>query len=639
MWGKLLGLKKQGTVYLFIAVVLPAIAADGYVGSGKCAQCHADIARSQSTTRMARTWHGAMSSVLAPAYAGRKSESDLVYTIHREENAISFSVRNALLGSLTAPVETIVGGPRHGISFLARLQDIGGETLARPVLVETRYLYSTPHRRLELSPGFSKEVPASWETAVGRVLAPVFEKRCLTCHGAALNPRLAETGVRCESCHGPGEAHVASIQKGKAGDIVNPAKFSNEQKIAQCGVCHGDARPLADALPADLLISHQMEALTHSECYVQSGAGLSCSTCHNPHSDEPGAVAASEKVCGSCHSSSAKPHAAICPVNQKSGCVTCHMQTTQSDTFQMVDHWIRAVPAKENPRKVAAMRSQVAPKREFLRLISVEDRAKAEELRAQAVGGASFFDLARRNSTGPSALSGGYLGDVEVAKLAPALRTAALPLSYGELSPVVETAGQFVILQRLPRDFRWRANELFEEGQSLRQRGFLDAAVAKYQAALQLYPHFLRALVFLGSAISGQGDAGRATAILEHAVKLYPDDTGALYNLGIAYGAGGRGEDERKTYERAIALDPDLTLAYINLGAALFAAGKLDGAAEVFEQGLRTNPLSARLYYNLSLVREQQGRNAEAARLMRVVKAIDPRLTGSDLSVRKPEQH
>jgi tetratricopeptide (TPR) repeat protein len=623
----------------FILAAAATAAPRGFVGSSKCAQCHADIARTQATTRMAHTWHGSTTSALPPGYVGRAVEGKTSYTLEQAANTISFAAKSPSLGSVTAPVEAIVGGPRHGLSFLARIEQIAGEALARPALFETRFLYSTPHRQLELSPGFSKEPPASWETALGRVLAPEFEKRCLTCHGAPLAPGLQGTGVQCESCHGPGGEHLASVAQGTPGGIMNPARLSNEQRVEQCAACHADARPLADPQPDDLLISHQVEAIRHSECYIQTGAGLNCSTCHNPHKDETDTVARSEKACKSCHTSGMTPHASVCPVNAATGCVACHMRTTQKDTFRMVDHWIRAFPGTGKPASRTPVRSQIAPKRAFLRILAVGDREKADDLRKQLLAGASFFDLARQHSTGPSPLAGGYLGDVEIAKLDGDIRNAAGQLAYGELSPVTEAAGNWILIERLPRDFRWRANQLFEEGQALKAKGLLRETAAKYQSALQVYPHFLRALVFFGSTVGEEGDLQRAIAILEHALKLYPEDAGALYNLGIAYGAAGRTGDETRTYEQAIGIDPDLTPAYLNLGASLFSAAKLDKAAEMFERGLQTNPLSARLYYNLALVREQQGRADEARRLMRLVQAIDPQFTRTQQPPRKSNQH
>src|SRR6185312_5640156 len=115
-----------------------------------------------------------------------------------------------------------------------RVPDIGGLKLNRAPLVEGRYLHYAPANRLELSPGFAKEKPATYETAFGRVLSPQFERKCVTCHG---QPRTRGThvdvGVTCESCHGPGQAHLSALAK-KSRDlaILNPKKLASAERSA-----------------------------------------------------------------------------------------------------------------------------------------------------------------------------------------------------------------------------------------------------------------------------------------------------------------------------------------------------------------------------------------------------------------------
>lgn len=84
---------------------------------------------------------------------------------------------------------------------------------------------------------------------------------CIRCHSTGGSPGLdaetggfqtevAELGIACEACHGPGEEHIRANQNplrryqnhlaGK-GDptIVNPAKLDHEASSQVCGQCHG----------------------------------------------------------------------------------------------------------------------------------------------------------------------------------------------------------------------------------------------------------------------------------------------------------------------------------------------------------------------------------------------------------------
>ncbi len=92
---------------------------------------------------------------------------------------------------------------------------------------------------------------------------------CIKCHSVAPQPglahegrgrvdtRVAELGIACESCHGPGEAHVARhrgpvrryrahLEPAEGDALVNPARLDHERSAEVCGQCHGITRALDD---------------------------------------------------------------------------------------------------------------------------------------------------------------------------------------------------------------------------------------------------------------------------------------------------------------------------------------------------------------------------------------------------------
>jgi DmsE family decaheme c-type cytochrome len=99
---------------------------------------------------------------------------------------------------------------------------------------------------------------------------------CITCHSEigknfANNPhsKLAlehsGKGITCESCHGPGQAHVEG-----GGDITKiflPSKASAKETNATCEGCHAGVHPNFDRSP-------------HAK------AGLSCISCHSVHAPQ-----------------------------------------------------------------------------------------------------------------------------------------------------------------------------------------------------------------------------------------------------------------------------------------------------------------------------------------------------------------
>ena len=608
-----------------------------FVGRAVCATCHTNIAAGQRQTAMARTWQGTDTRTLPATYTEQKSEGPdpaITYRVHRVAHGFRYDVQLPGHSATSMNVEAVMGGDRHGLSFLFRAPDIDGIPLARPPLIEGRYLHYAPENQLALSPGFPGEKPSTIETALGRVLSPQFETKCVTCHG---QPRIHgtahEEGVSCENCHGPGREHLTAIAH-KAADkaITNPAKLPIAQQMQACAQCHSGFSVVEDPLPSDLLISDQVTSLKNSECWRQSGGEITCTNCHDPHKDAPRAalVARSEKKCLNCHDSLSTGHAGICPVNRATGCVGCHMPTVAKRPLLVADHWIRVHPEQHvtAPKRAPEWRSQVPPKHLFLRMIALDTPERARDLKQELQSGRSFFDLARANSARHEHVEKRRLSwRSDAAQLDQAWASAALRLEPGELSDVIPGDGKFFIVQRMPRNFREEAESLFNRAMELRKENKAQECVAELLEALKTYPRLLRGLTYLGIAYSEAGNPQAGASILGLATRLYPKDGGAHFNLGISYEALGRSADAIAEYRRALEIQPDLESVYLNLGAALYASGQQDEAIQVYRTGLNVNPLMASLHYSLGVVLQQQGKTAEAANEISLATKIDPTIS------------
>lgn len=602
-----------------------------YAGPEVCSTCHRDIAASQVTTAMANTWRGAMAPSLSVNFDLKKSEGPdpaLQYEVRRLADHFEFSLTTSHSGKTTLPVEAMIGGKRNGISFLARIQQVGGIPLERPSLIEVRYAYS-PHGSLVLSPGFLKEKPANYEDSLGRVLSPEFEQRCLRCHGQpnTLGGAGEHGGVRCESCHGPAGAHVASMQAANHQQVqVKPETLSRTKAMVVCAQCHTGLSSAnhSDPMPGDLLVSSQVPALRNSECFIQSGEAVGCTDCHDPHRDSVQVAETSVKTCLRCHSAGHSQHAAICPINAASDCVKCHMPSIDSNSFRLTDHLIRVHP--EQGIKAAkhddTLKSQVTPKREYLQIIVAEDRSNAKAALQQLETGKAFYDVAHDFSADPTAPGGGFIGEVQLSEMDAKLAAMAAQLPYGGTTGIIDQGDRCVILHRLSRDFKWQANQLFEQAVALNEHGNRKEAVEKDQEALKVYPYFLRALIFLGTTLGEAGDATRASQILNFAVQFYPRDASAQFDLALTLGKEPASQVE--AFRRAIDLDPDMVAGYQSLGAALASMGQRQKAVEVFRQGLKIDPLSAILNYDLGLALKQQADEAGAKRALALAAKLDP---------------
>ncbi len=148
--------------------------------------------------------------------------------------------------------------------------------------------------RLALAAGEGQQAATFQKGATANPADYVGQETCATCHEEVANKfgtnphsRLAlehgGKGVTCESCHGPGKAHVeggGDVTKIRRFDKLTPAQVSQT-----CLGCHAGTHPNFERSP-------------------HARAGLSCVSCHSVHeakTDRFLLTAAQPQLCYKCH--------------------------------------------------------------------------------------------------------------------------------------------------------------------------------------------------------------------------------------------------------------------------------------------------------------------------------------------------
>lgn len=168
------------------------------------------------------------------------------------------------------------------------------------------------------------------------------------------------------------------------------------------------------------------------------------------------------------------------------------------------------------------------------------------------------------------------------------------------------------------------AESLIEQGNALEDKGQLEQARERYQAAARLAPNLARAHLNLGNALLALGDTDAALDAYATALARSPDYAAAHYNIGNAHFRSARPAAALAAYGKAIALKPDFVDAEVGRSLALTELGRLDEAVASYLRVLAVRPDYAEMHYCLGNALRRLGRASEAAQGYRRAAQLKP---------------
>jgi hypothetical protein len=221
---------------------------EGYVGPQECRACHADNFESWFASYHRRmTQVATPDAVLAPHDSRTPPLKGVAWQLSREADSI-FATPVSTIGEPLAPKERIAittGSHHYQIYWL--------ETPTEPELAQLPLVWHLQEKRwIPRQSVFLAPPPPSVYMEGGR-----WPRGCIQCHttnGVSKHEtdgrtHVAEFGISCEACHGPGAEHVAlekelelqgdSAEPASGRRIVDPSTLAHDRSSQVCGQCHG----------------------------------------------------------------------------------------------------------------------------------------------------------------------------------------------------------------------------------------------------------------------------------------------------------------------------------------------------------------------------------------------------------------
>lgn len=302
----------------------------GYVGSALCADCHVEAREAWSRSHHAQAWTPPTPTTVLGDFDDATFRHGGVETRFRRDGD-------------TYLIET------DGADGMRRAYEVVGVVGIHPL---QQYLLSPSPGRLQAYDIAWDVERKRWFPVFGDQVAPPgdgfhwtgpyksWEARCAECHATGYSrnyvpatnsymPRMAEIGVGCESCHGPGDDHVAWARQGGGGlatGLTVDVGASQKAELDVCLACHSRREAMQDGLPLPGTDYHEAfsiallrEGVYHPDgtildevfeggSFLQSrmhAQGVRCSTCHEPHSGE--LRLEGNAVCAQCHTPAGNP--------------------------------------------------------------------------------------------------------------------------------------------------------------------------------------------------------------------------------------------------------------------------------------------------------------------------------------------
>jgi tetratricopeptide (TPR) repeat protein len=149
-------------------------------------------------------------------------------------------------------------------------------------------------------------------------------------------------------------------------------------------------------------------------------------------------------------------------------------------------------------------------------------------------------------------------------------------------------------------------------GNTYRNSGRIQQAIAEYKKAMELRPGYLEAMSNLAGMYRQQGRIDEAADLLERALRTYPENAELHSNLGALRVGQKRFDEGKKELELAIRYDPGNARARFNLGIVYTMTNDMDKALACFEAVKNKGDEYQMAYYYIGTIEAARGNVTQA---------------------------
>ncbi|HJV35893.1 ammonia-forming cytochrome c nitrite reductase subunit c552, partial [Geomonas sp.] len=347
----------------------------GYTGSASCRECHPKFHQLWSTSH-----HGLAMQPYSPGFAAQNLAPQTA-DIRLEGLGYRFDlIEGAVVETSTGktkryPVKHVMGG-KYVYFFLTELD--GGRLQVLPLAYDARkksWYETTASFLRHLSEASDR--PVSWKDPL-----LTFNGACYGCHVSQMSTNYqaetdtyrsswAESGINCETCHGPAAEHIELARHTPKGQplpelrLISTKKMTHAQRTDLCATCHAKGERLtATFTPGDRFFDHFDLATLENPDFFPDGRDLGENYTHTSWSMSPCAKSG-QLDCVHCHTSSGRyrfhkenfnaaclpchenkvkspqAHTHHRPDGEGGKCISCHMPKTGFARMERSDHSMR----------------------------------------------------------------------------------------------------------------------------------------------------------------------------------------------------------------------------------------------------------------------------------------------------------